>query len=63
MLMIVETIHVEEEVETGESAAPWDRALSIKGILDSESNSRDELSHAASPELIKPLFYCWMKKA
>lgn len=28
--MIVETIHVEEEIDTGESAAPWDGALSKK---------------------------------
>lgn len=62
--MIVETIHVEEQIETGESAVPWDslstKALTAKGILDSESNSRDEQSHTASPELIKLLFYCWM---
>lgn len=51
---------MEEEIETGESAAPWDRALSKKGILDSESNSRDEQLDTASPELIKLLFYCWM---
>lgn len=43
-----------------ESAAPWDRALSTKGILDSESNSRDEQLDTASPELINLLFYCWM---
>lgn len=60
--MIVETIHVEEEIETGESTAPWDRALSTKGILDSESNSRDEQSDTASPDLIKLLFYCWMMR-
>lgn len=57
--MIVQTICVEEEIETGESAAPWDRALSTKGILDSESNSRHEQLDTASPELIKLLFYCW----
>lgn len=60
--MIVETIHVEEEIETGESTAPWDRALSTKGILDSESNSRDEQSDTASPDLIKLLFYYWMMR-
>lgn len=51
--MIVETICVEEAIETGELAVPWDRALSTKGILDSESNSRDEQSDTASPELDK----------
>lgn len=53
--MIAETIHEDEEIETGESAAPWDRALNTKGILDSESNSRDEQLDTASPELIKLL--------
>lgn len=42
--MIAETIHVEEEIEAGMSAAPWDRALSTKGILDSESDSSLSLS-------------------
>lgn len=61
--MIAETIHEEEEeIETGESAgeSPWDRALSTKGMLVSESNSRDEQLDTASPELINLLFYCWM---
>lgn len=58
--MIGETILVEEEFETGQSAAPWNRALSTKGILVSASTSRDKQLNTASPELIKLLFYCWM---
>lgn len=33
-------------------------AVSTKGILDSESNSRDEQLDTANPELIKLVFYC-----
>lgn len=60
--MTVKTIHVEEEIVTEESAAPWGRALGTNGILDSEPDSRDEQLDTAGQELIRLLFCCWMMR-
>ena len=59
-MMTAKTIRVEEEIVTEESAAPWGRALSTNGILDSEADSRDKQLDTAGQELIRLLFCCWM---
>lgn len=58
--MTAKTIHVEEEIVTEESAAPWGRALSTNRILDSEADPRAEQSDTAGPGLIRLLFCSWM---
>lgn len=58
--MTAKTIRIEEETVVEESAAPWGRALSTNGILDSEPDCRDEQLDTAGQELIRLLFCCWM---
>lgn len=62
LVMTAKALHVEQEIVTAESAAPWGRALSTNRILDSEADPRDEQSDAAGQELIQVLFCCWMMR-